>query len=212
MTTAINQKPIFTKNGVFNTGQTIITQNIAKDGTGTVVTVFDPQRAVTSLTSTGTTATVTTTLPHGFLHGEQILITGAVEAGFNGVQTITLSGAKTFTYTVTAGLTTPATGTIIADPINGQRISKLVFQPTGAAVATAARAFLNNGQTNATPANNTYLDDVTLPLLAAVSEVASMPGTEMTLDIVVPPFHKINVTIGTTVATPYHVYAVAGSY
>jgi len=211
MTIAINQKPIFTKSGVFNTGQTVTTANTAKDGTGTVVTVFDPQRSVT-IAASGTTATVTSVLPHGFLNGEEILITGAAEAGYNGIHTITLTGAKAFTYTVSAGLSSPATGTIVADPVNGQRISKLVFQPTGAAVATAARAFLNNGQTNATAANNTYLDDVTLPLLAAVSEVASMPSTDMVLDIVVPPFHKINVTIGTTVATPYHVYAVAGSY
>ena len=212
MSTTINTNPVFTKNGVFNTGKTVTTANTAKDGTGTVVTVFDPQRAATSLISSGTTATFTSTDPHSFINGEEILITGTTESGYNGIKTITVTGAKTFTYTVAAGLSTPATGTPVADPINGQRITKVVFQPIGACVASAGRIFLNNGQTNATATNNTYLKDVTLPLLSAVFETASMPPTEVTLDIVVPPFHKLNVTIGTTVATAYSVYAVAGSY
>lgn len=211
MTIALNQKPIFTKNGIFNTGQTITTANTAKDGTGTVVTVFDPQRAITSITASGTTATVTFTNVHGFLNGEDVLISGAGEAGYNGVKTLTLTGPKTATFTVTAGISSPATGTIVADPINGQRISKIVFQPTGTATASVGRAFLNNGQTNATPANNIFLDDVTLPA-ATLSEVATMPGVEMSLDIVVPPFHKINLTIGTTVAAAYSVYCIAGGY
>lgn len=211
MTIAINQKPIFTKNGVFNTGQTILAANTAKDGTGTVVTVFNPQRAITSVTSSGTTATVTATLPHSFLNGEEILITGANEAGYNGIKTITLTGASSFTYTVSAGLSTPATGTIVADPINGQRISKVMFQPLGTNIASAGRVFLNNGLTNATAANNTYLDDVTLAA-STLSEVAGMAGTEILLDIIVPPFHKVNITLGTAVAAGYAVYAVAGSY
>ncbi len=211
MTVAINQKPIFNKNGIFNTGLTVATANTAKDGTGTVVTVYNPQRAVTSLTSSGTTATCTTTLPHGFLNGEEILTTGAAESGYNGIHTITVTGASTFTYTVAAGLTTPATGTIVCDPINGSRITKLVFQPIGSNVATAARAFLNNGQTAATATNNTYIKDVTLAS-STLSEVGTMASTDMTLDLVVPPFHRINVTIGTTVAAGYAVYAVAGGY
>lgn len=211
MTTTVNNKPVFTKNGTINTGKTISAANTAKDGTGTVVTVFDAQRALTSLTSSGTTATATTTLPHGFIHGDSILITGVAEAGYNGVQTIAVTGALTFTYTVATGLTTPATGTIVADPVNGARITKLVFQPIGTNVATAARAFLNNGQTAATAANNTYIDDVTLAA-STLSEVATMASTDMTLDIVIPPFHKINITLGTAVAAGYSVYAVAGEY
>ena len=212
MAISINQKHIFTKSGIFNTGQTVTTQNTAKDGTGTVVTIFDPQRAITSITTSGTTATITFTNVHGILNGEDVLITGAGEAGYNGVKTLTLTGAKTATYTVATGLATPATGTIVADPINGCRITKVVFQPIGACSASAGRIFLNNGQTSASATNNTYLKDVTLPALAAVSEVGSMPPTEVTLDMVVPPFHKLNVTLGTTVATAYAVYAVAGGY
>lgn len=211
MTIAINQKPVFTKNGVITTGATISAANTAKDGTGTVVTVFNAQRSVSSLSSSGTTATATCSQPHGFLNGEQILINGANESGYNGVVTITVTTSLQFTYTVSNGLSTPATGTITADPINGQRISKLVFQPLGTNIATVARAWLNNGQTSATATNNIYLDDVTLAS-STLSEVAAMAGTEMTLDMVIPPFHKINVTLGTAVAAGYAVYAVAGGY
>ena len=211
MTIAIQQKPIFTKSGSINTGVTIATQNTAKDGTGSVVTVFNAQRTLSSLTSSGTTATASFSIPHGFLNGEEILFTGANEAGYIGVKTVTVTGALSCTYTVSAGLTTPATGTIVADPINGYRISKLVFQPIGTNIATVARAFLNNGQSAGSAANNTYIDDVTLAA-STLSEVATMAGTEMPLDIVVPPFHKINLTIGTTVAAGYSVYAVVGSY
>ena len=211
MPTTTNINPIFTRKGTFNTGKTIATANTAKDGTGTVVTVFDPSRAVSTLTSSGTTATLTTTEPHGGINGEELLIVGVVEAGYNGNQTVTVTGARTFTYTVAAGLTTPATGTIVAHPINGCRVSKLVFQPIGTNTASAARAFLNNGQTAATPANNTYIDDVTLAA-STLSEVGTMASTDMPIDVVVPPFHVINVTLGTTVAAGYHVYAVVGVY
>lgn len=211
MTVDINKKPIFTKSGIFNTGKTIATANTAKDGIGTVVTVFDAQRAASTLTSSSTTATYTSADPHGFLNGEQILVSGVAEAGYNGIQTITVTGPRVFTYTVASGLTTPATGTIVADPINGCRIEKLVFQPLGTNIATVARAFLNNGQASTTAANNTYLDDVTLPA-STLSEAAIMAGVEMLLDIVVPPFYKINVTVGTTVVAGYAVHAVAGAY
>ena len=208
MTIAINQKPVFTKNGVFKTGATISAANTAKDGTGTVVTVFDAQQTLTALTSTGTTATATTTTPHGYLNGEEILITGAAEAGYNGIKTITVTGAKTFTYTVTAGLATPATGTIVSIP---STVPESPNSSSSRLVRTwpPPRAFLNNGQTAATAANNTYLDDVTLAA-STLSEVASMAGTDMALEIVVPPFHKINVVLGTAVAAGYAVYAVVG--
>ena len=211
MATTTNTSPIFTRKGTFNTGKTIATANTAKDGTGTVVTVFDPSRSISTLTSSGTTATATTTDPHGLINGEEALVVGVAEAGYNGNQTVTVTGAKTLTFTVASGLTTPATGTMVVHPINGCRVSKLVFQPTGTNTATAARAFLNNGQTAATATNNTYIKDVTLAA-STLNETGTMASTDMTLDIVVPPFHVINVTLGTTVAANYHVYAVVGVY
>lgn len=70
--------------------------------------------AVTTMTQTGTTVTVTTTVAHGFVTGSKVVIAGAAQTGYNGLQTITVTADTTFTFGATAGLTTPATGTITA--------------------------------------------------------------------------------------------------
>lgn len=71
-------------------------------------------QAVTSITRTSTTATVTTPSPHGYSTGTLVTISGALPAGYNGTFTIVNTGANTFTYTVVNTLSTPATGTILA--------------------------------------------------------------------------------------------------
>ena len=61
-----------------------------------------PQTILT-LTRGGTgnlTATATTTVAHGLVTGNQITVTGATPAQFNGVYRITVTGATTFTYTM----------------------------------------------------------------------------------------------------------------
>ena len=69
-----------------------------------------------NLTRSGTTATATTSTPHGFSNGASIEIrfadgsTEPNESLYEGVKTITVTGASTFTYTVDAGAPTPATG------------------------------------------------------------------------------------------------------
>ena len=68
--------------------------------------------SVTSITRAGSVATVTTGAPHGLSTGHTVLIAGAAEAEYNGVVTITSTGASTFTYAVTGTPATPATGTI----------------------------------------------------------------------------------------------------
>lgn len=136
---AANTSPIFSRVGQTDVGQTIATANTAKDGTGTVVTVFTAD---------------------------------ATEGGF---------------------------------------VEKIVFQPIGTNIATAARIFINNGATNATPANNAYFTDVTLPA-TTISEVASMPSVTVQLGLALPAGYKINITIGTTVAAGYAVVAVGGKY
>lgn len=72
--------------------------------------------AVTSVTRSATTATVTTTANHGLSTGNWVTMVGASPDGYNGIVQITVTGLATFTYTVDGGLTTPATGTITARP------------------------------------------------------------------------------------------------
>ena len=62
-----------------------------------------------SIVRSGTTATVTHTT-HGFSSGTLVLISGANEYQYNGVQEITVSDPDTYTYTVTGSPATPATG------------------------------------------------------------------------------------------------------
>jgi len=70
--------------------------------------------AVTSLVSTGTTATLTSTTDHGLLVGESTIIAGASDSDYNGtfvVQTVT--STTVFTYTMASDAADDApTGTI----------------------------------------------------------------------------------------------------
>jgi len=62
-------------------------------------------QTITTITRGGTgnlTATVTTATAHGLVSGNEITVTGATPAEFNGVYRITATGLSTFTYTMTS--------------------------------------------------------------------------------------------------------------
>ena len=95
-------------------------------GTNTPVRKFEVTNnqnfTLSSLTSSSTTATATTSVPHGLNSGDQVTIAGATPSAYNGTYIITRTGINTFTYTF-AGGTSPATGTITA--INNFQVSAL---------------------------------------------------------------------------------------
>ena len=62
-------------------------------------------QTISSITKSGTTATLTTSSPHGLITGNRVTISGATANDYNGTFVITKTGASTFTYTM---LTTPA--------------------------------------------------------------------------------------------------------
>lgn len=69
--------------------------------------------ALTSITSSSVTATVTTVPNHGLSTNMYVRVGGANQAAYNGDFQITVTGAKTFTYTMaSAPGVTPATGTL----------------------------------------------------------------------------------------------------
>lgn len=74
---------------------------------------FPFEAAITSITQAAGVATVTTTAPHGLATNDYVVIRDAQPDGYNKVAQITNTGASTFTYSVDAGLSSPATGTII---------------------------------------------------------------------------------------------------
>jgi len=70
-----------------------------------------------SIASVGTTATATSTTPHGLINDDYVTISGCNEAVYNGQYSIIATSATTFTFTITS-TTGSATGTPIATPNN----------------------------------------------------------------------------------------------
>ena len=90
--------------------------------TGSLITALDAilvngygQVNVSSITRSGTTATVTTAAAHGFSTGDVALIAGAAETAYNGEFVVTVTGGTSFTYDVAGSPATPATGTITSN-------------------------------------------------------------------------------------------------
>lgn len=87
-------------------------------------------QTISNLTSSGTTCTLTTSAPHGLVTGNQVTVTGASPAEYNGTFRITVISGLIFTYTaLTAPATTPASplGTYtVAKFITGVDSSNLI--------------------------------------------------------------------------------------
>lgn len=69
--------------------------------------------AITSITRAGTTASVTTTAPHGLVTGRRVTIAGADQSAYNITAAVTVTAADAFTYEVTGAPASPATGASI---------------------------------------------------------------------------------------------------
>ncbi len=103
-----------------------------------IFAMFDQSgRAVTSITRSGSTATVITALAHGYQTGTAILIEGALQTEYNGAFSITVVDATTFTITVSGAPVTPATGTItvqmqqIQNILNERSFDEIRYMPLG---------------------------------------------------------------------------------
>lgn len=92
--------------------------------------VANDQFAVT-LTRSGTTATVTAPIDHGFLTGQEVKISGAREAAYNGTVAITVTSPRSFTYTVDGAPSTPATGTVRVESNLGATMGRGIFFVNG---------------------------------------------------------------------------------
>ncbi|MBI5385529.1 MAG: lamin tail domain-containing protein [Verrucomicrobia bacterium] len=68
-------------------------------------------RVVTSITRSGTTATVSL-FGHGYTPGDVVQISGADQSQYNGLFTVTSAGSAAFTYNVPGSPASPATGHI----------------------------------------------------------------------------------------------------
>lgn len=115
----------------------------------------------------------------------------------------------------TANTAKDGTGTVVtvftSEATDGSRVEKLKVRALGTNVATVLRVFINNGSSNATPANNSLYMEATIAA-TTLSEVAALADNEIYLGLVLPAGYKINITIGTTVAAGLAVTAVGGDY
>jgi len=84
-------------------------------------------QTISSLTSSGTTATVTTSSAHGLVTDNRVVISGATETPYNGTFRITVTGSTTFTYTMASSTTSPATGTPIYTVLGIEGINNNLF-------------------------------------------------------------------------------------
>ena len=78
-------------------------------------------QTISNLTSSGTTCTLTTSAAHGLVTGNQVTVTGASPAAYNGTFRITVTSGTVFTYTA---LSAPATSP--ASPLGSYTVAKFI--------------------------------------------------------------------------------------
>jgi hypothetical protein len=120
-------------------------------------------------------------------------------------------GATALTTQNTAKDGTGTVLTVFTANVDGAFVQRIRFRSAGTNIATVARVFINNGSTNATPANNILYDEITLAA-TTLSETAALPVYELPLNFALPAGYVLNVTLGTTVAAGYYVSVIGGKY
>ncbi len=106
---------------------------------------------------------------------------------------------------------TGTVATVFTAGADGAYVQKLVARSYGTNVATVLRLFINNGGSNAVAANNSLINEMTLPA-TTLSESAAQPPYELPLNFALPAGYKLLCTIGTTVAAGYEMTIFGGSY
>lgn len=95
---------------------------------------------------------------------------------------------------------------------NGSRVGRVRVNHAGINVASLMRFWLNNGNAPSTT-TMTLLDELALGAQAAISATAKQTNYEVFLNVVLQPSWRLIYTLGTTVASGYHVSAPdAGDY
>ena len=106
----------------------------------------DATGTIRASASSGTTATATTSTPHGFSNGQSVLISGATPPAYNKQAIISNVTASTFDYSVDGGLLSPATGTInvFSTPATGTMTCALKAGSQAVATANITTSFLSH--------------------------------------------------------------------
>lgn len=122
-------------------------------------------KTISSITRSGSTATVTTSTAHPFLTGDRVTIAGATQTDYNGSFQITYVSSTSFTYTVSNTPATPATttGTLTASGGANNGVCSNLGEALGYAVdpLTGLPAFNRDSSTSGGSATYTTTDYAT---------------------------------------------------
>jgi predicted outer membrane repeat protein len=170
---ALNSSAQATATFTAGTSSGTATANATVDGAVVAVN----SSAISAATESGTTATLTTVGPHGFITGQTVAISGVPVTGYNGTFTVTgTPTANTFTYTIGAGFFPSSGGianagiVIVTHPSITKSFNPTKIAPSGTSAVTFS---ISNGNSFAIDASFTD----TLPTNLVV---ASTPGVTNT--------------------------------
>lgn len=129
---------------------------------------------------------------------------------FTGTPVSPFGAAVTAANTATDGTGTVTT-IFTANATNGGFCGFIKLKPLGTNVASVARFFINNGSTNTTATNNALIGEVTLPATTGTNTAALIELGYPVMQALQAGY-KINMTLGTAVASGWIASAEAGSY
>jgi hypothetical protein len=99
-----------------------------------------------------------------------------------------------------------------ADATNGGFVQRIRFRSLGTSgSATVARIWINNGATTATAANNTLIDEISLPTITN-TETAAQSNYELPLNFALSAGYRIYVTLGVAPGAGWQATVFGGKY
>lgn len=107
------------------------------------------------------------------------------------------------------------TGTVAtvftASATNGSKVETITLKDLGTNVGTVVRFFINNGSANSVAANNALVNEITWATYTA-SQVAATTPVVIQANLYLPASYKLNVVVGTAIASGIMVSAQGGDY
>lgn len=106
---------------------------------------------------------------------------------------------------------TGTVATVFTAGANGSKVETVTLLNMGTNIATAVRFFINNGSANSVAANNSLVYELTWASNTASQVAASTPITWQA-NLYLPASYKLNVTIGTAIASGIMCGSQGGDY
>jgi hypothetical protein len=95
---------------------------------------------------------------------------------------------------------TGTVATVFTAGVNGSKIDRVFLQHMGSNTATVVRFFVNNGSSQSVAANNYLIHEEALASWSN-SETTASTSTIWPANLILPAGYKLNVTIGTAIAS-----------